>query len=466
MSQASRFEPRRSLPGVDRLLASPPFAGLLLEYGSPEVVRHLRAALDDLRRALGQGATAVPDAEGWAERVQARLQSEARAGLLPVINATGVILHTNLGRAVLSDAARRALDGVAGTYSALEYDLESGTRGGRATGVRSLLARLAGAEDALVVNNAAAALVLSVAALARGQAVVVGRGELIEIGGRFRIPEVVEAAGTPLLEVGTTNRTRLRDYEAALRRGEVGAILKVHPSNFRMEGFVEEAGLAELVELGGRFGVPVVHDLGTGALVDLGGAGVPDEPRVQDAVRAGPALVVFSGDKLLGGPQAGMLVGWREAVAAAARHPLARAVRSNKLTLAALEATLRHYRDSSEAWRQIPTLRMIAEPPDHVALRVDALVKRLAGRGIGARAQPCASVVGGGTLPGAELESHALALDGGEALARLLRRGAPPVVARIEGERVLLDLRTVAAEQEDALVEVLVAALTGFQPSA
>jgi len=420
-----------------------------------------------VRRALAEiregSTTAIPEAspEAWRAHVESMLQDEDLQRLSPVINATGVVLHTNLGRAVLSRGARERVDAIASNYSSLEFDLRSGARGARAGQVESLLCRLTGGERAMVVNNAAGALVLALAAVARGGGVVVSRGELVEIGGGFRIPEVVEAAGTRLIEVGTTNRTRIRDFERALSGGGVGALLKVHQSNFRMSGFTEQVGIRDLVDLGARHGVPVVYDLGTGALVDLSIAGLPSEPTVAAGIAEGPALVVFSGDKLLGGPQAGVLVGWAEALEATARHPLARALRADKLTLAGLHETLSAY-ERGEAWEEIPVLRMLRLEPAALEARARALVGRLGEEGHASEAVPTTSVVGGGTMPGCELASWGIRLEGGRALALRLRNGSDPIVTRIEEDRVVLDLRTVPEALDDRLQGAISAALTDF----
>ena len=453
-------DPRRALPGVDRLLASPAFAELLKAIPRARVVRMVRRALEEIRR----GASSAPPSatpEAWRAHIAEMLREEDIQRLGPVINATGVVLHTNLGRAVLSRRARERVDAIASSYSNLELDLRSGARGARAGQVESLLCRLTGGERAMVVNNAAGALVLALAAVARDGGVVVSRGELVEIGGGFRIPEVVEAAGTRLIEVGTTNRTRPKDFARALRRGRVGALLKVHQSNFRMTGFTEQVGIRDLVDLGRRHGVPVVYDLGTGALVDLSIAGLPSEPTVTEGIAEGATLVVFSGDKLLGGPQAGVLVGWREALDAAVRHPLARALRADKLTLAGLHETLDAY-ERGDAWEEIPTLRMLRLEPSALEARARGLEAHLRGQGHTCEATPLVSVVGGGTMPGCELASWGIRVPGGRALALRLRNGADPVVARIEDERVVVDLRTVPGTADLRLQGAISAALTGF----
>jgi L-seryl-tRNA(Ser) seleniumtransferase len=373
-----------------------------------------------------------------------------------VINATGVVLHTNLGRAPLAAAAREAMTRAALGYDNLEMDLETGRRGSRYGHCTELLVELTGAPAALVVNNAAAALLLALNSFARGRGVVVSRGELVEIGGGFRIPEILERSGARLVEVGSTNRTRARDYAEALASSEVAAILKVHRSNFRMSGFTEEAPLAELSALAREAGLPLLHDLGSGLFADPAELGLPSEPRARDALAEGADLVVVSGDKLLGGPQAGLVIGQERLVNAMRSNPLCRALRVDKVTLAGLEATLRLYRDPQRALAEIPTLRMLRESPEVLRARAEALMARLTTVGVaGCAVEPHAGAVGGGTYPDVALPSWAVALPGdtgAEALAGLLRRGDPPVVGRIESDRVLLDLRTVAPEEEDALV--------------
>jgi L-seryl-tRNA(Ser) seleniumtransferase len=405
----------RDLPSVDRLATSV-----------------AKAVLEERRAELLGGAR---DDADLVERAAARL----RPSLRRVVNATGVIVHTNLGRAPLSDEARIAVLRAATGYSNLELDLGEGRRGSRHEHVDALLRELTGAEGAMVVNNCAAAVLLATAALAGdGREVVVSRGQLIEIGGSFRIPDVVAQSGAVLREVGTTNRTRLRDFAAALGES-TGAILRAHPSNFRAVGFVEDVSIEALCGLG----VPVIDDVGSGVLAE----GVPllaDEPAVRRSVRAGAALVCFSGDKLLGGPQAGVLVGTADAVAAAKRHPLARALRIDKLSLAALEATLALYRDPERARREIPVLAMLEADPAVLQTRAERLASAIGGEVVQSVAK-----VGGGALPLLELEGPAVALHSGspDATAARLRASDPPVLARIQDGRVLLDPRTMADEE-------------------
>jgi len=470
---------RRTLPSVDRLLREAAVSAAGAGHPRSVLVRAVREALAEVR----EGGGAPADVSAWAEAVGRRIAHATAPTLRRCINATGVIVHTNLGRAPLAEAAARAVAETAAGYGTLEYDLARGERGDRQRHVDALLRELTGAEGALVVNNCAAALALALNTAAAGGGIAVSRGELIEIGGGFRIPEILETSGATLLEVGTTNRTRLSDYAAALaRRGPArsagrtartapgvarepppaSAILKVHRSNFRLEGFVAEVTLDELVELGRRRRVPVVYDLGGGLMLDPGPAALQGEPTLPRAARSGATAVVASGDKLLGGPQAGILVGRRAFVARCRRNPLARAMRADKLTLAALGATLALYRDSDTARREIPVLRMLAEPADAVAARARSLAATLPAT---ARAEvvPTQAAVGGGAFPGVLIESAGVALRPAllspAALAERLRRGDPPVVAVVTRDRVVLDLRTVLPGEEAPLAQAVKAAL-------
>ncbi|HSD80909.1 MAG TPA: L-seryl-tRNA(Sec) selenium transferase [Solirubrobacteraceae bacterium] len=438
----------RALPAVDRLAAEVRAAegG---RVGGPEAVAVARAALLDRRAEVLAGAADEADLVAGA---RARL----RPSLRRVLNATGVVVHTNLGRAPLAAAAREAVGRAAEGYANLELDVASGRRGSRHAHVERLLRELTGAEAAMAVNNCAGAVLLAAAALASGRDLVVSRGQLIEIGGGFRIPEVVAQAGARLVEVGTTNRTRLADYAAALRAGGDGAgvVLRAHPSNFRTVGFVEEVEIEDLCALG----APVIDDAGSGVLrgaVEL----LAGEPPVRRSVRAGAAVVCFSGDKLLGGPQAGLLVGTHDALAACRRHPLARALRIDKLSLAALEATLRLHRDPALALRELPVLAMLAAAPDALRARAERLASATGGTVVDAVAR-----AGGGALPLLELPGPAVALEpgpeGADALAATLRRGDPPLLGRIHDGRVLLDPRTLTDAEAD-LAAAVVARATG-----
>jgi len=447
------MDPRRGLPSVDRLLKAEGAASLLSAFGHDAVVEALREVLMEARARVQQGEPAPSEAV-LLEQAAARLARWHTPRPRPVINATGVILHTNLGRAPLSQAALEAIRAAA-AYSDLEFDLEAGERGERQAAVEDLLRRLTGAEAALVVNNNAAAVLLALTVLARGRGVLISRGQLIEIGGGFRIPEVMAQSGARLIEVGTTNRTHLRDYEEPLAQGEdIALILRAHLSNFRMIGFVSEVPLAELVALGARYGIPVMDDLGSGALLDTAAFGLAHEPMAQESIEAGAAVVCFSGDKLLGGPQAGIIVGKLELLARMRRHPLMRALRPDKLTLAALSATLIHYL-KGEATREIPVWRMIAVSLPELEARAQDLTARLRADGIPAEARPTRSTIGGGSLPGETLPSVALMLRPAdpEAMMAALRRADPPIIARVQEEAVWFDLRTVLPDQEDRLLE-------------
>lgn len=451
----------RALPAVDRVLQelrTLPEAGA---YPHALTVEAIRLTLDDARRAIAAGEV-IPSLAELCNRAMARLRTWLEPTLRPAINASGVILHTNLGRAPLSRAALEAVRRVGEGYCNLEYDLEAGRRGSRHEHARRLLCRLTGAESALAVNNNASAVLLALSALARGREVIVSRGQAVEIGGGFRIPEVLQQSGAQLVEVGTTNRTYLRDYEAAITP-QTAALLRVHRSNFALIGFVEDVALADLVALAHRHGLIVIDDLGSGTLLDTARFGLAHEPTVTESVQAGADVVCFSGDKLLGGPQAGLVVGRAEWIARMERHPLARAVRLDKMALAALEATLLHYL-REEALREIPIWRMISEPAAHVRRRARRWQRALAAAGLRASVVPSETAVGGGSLPGQTLPTWAVevAWDGpAEEAARKLREGEPPIVPRIEGERLLLDPRTVLPEQEAVLLREVVARLSG-----
>ncbi len=450
-------DPRRHLPSVDRLLATEPLTSASAGNSRALALEAARAALAVARERMADGEPA-PAAIDLAADAVARLHMSVRGTLHPVINATGVIIHTNLGRAPLSAAARRAMDAVAAGYSNLEYDLDAGERGSRYVHAEALLCRLTGAEAALVVNNNAGAVFLALSALARGREVVISRGQLVEIGGGFRIPDVLRQSGARLVEVGTTNRTHRRDYQAALSL-DTALLLRVHSSNFKQIGFTAEVSLADMVALGHEAGVPVLDDLGSGTLLDTGRYGLTAEPTVPESVAAGADLVTFSGDKLLGGPQAGLIVGRRNLIAELREHPLTRALRVDKSTLAALQATLLHYL-RGEAEREVPVWRMIATPVETLAGRAEALAAALREQGVAAAVVPAASTIGGGSLPGETLPTRAVALavSAPDAFAAALRRGGPPVIGRITDGQLLLDLRTVAPEEDTALADEVVAA--------
>jgi len=452
------MEELRKLPSVDRLLREGAIRALAEEHGHDLTVEAVRQALDLARQGILAGGT-CPPTEELVEMARASLQAFLRPTLRPVINATGVIIHTNLGRAPLSAEARAAMEAAARGYSNLEYDLEAGRRGSRYIHAEELLCRLTGAEAALVVNNNAGAVLLILSALARGREVIISRGQLVEIGGGFRIPDVMRQSGARLVEVGTTNRTYLEDYEEAI--GEDTALLmRVHRSNFRLTGFVHEPSLGELVELGRRHGLDVVDDLGSGALLDTSAYGLAHEPTMQESIAQGAALASASGDKLLGGPQAGIIVGRGDLIARLKRHPLTRALRVDKTTLAGLQATLLHYL-KGEAEEKIPVWRMIATPLEAIRERAEVWAERLREAGAPASVVDGRSAVGGGSLPGETLPTKLVAIeaDSPDELARRLRLGDPPVIGRIEGDRLLLDPRTVLEGEDELLLEAVRRAL-------
>lgn len=448
----------RQLPALDELLQAPAGQHLSATYTRPLALRALRASLDEARAAIRAGQP-CPSSEILLATAATLLEREQRPSLQTVINATGVIINTNLGRAPLSAEALEAVRQVAGGYSNLEYELEAGARGSRHAHVTALLRELTGAEAALVANNNAAAVLLALSTLAVGCEVVISRGQLVEIGGGFRVPDVMRQSGCTLVEVGTTNRTRLSDYEAALNE-HTALLLAVHPSNFRITGFTESTPLREMAELAHRRGLLVVDDLGSGCLLASEQYALAHEPMPQESLAAGADVVCFSGDKLLGGPQAGILVGRAEIIARIARHPLMRALRIDKMTLAALEATLRHYQ-RGEASTHIPTWRMIAMSSSKISRRAGDWAARLRAEGINARTQRGESTVGGGSLPGEILPTTLLALDAAhtllplEELTRRLRTRRLPIVARISRDTLLLDPRTVLEEQDEALITAL-----------
>jgi L-seryl-tRNA(Ser) seleniumtransferase len=458
-------DPRRSIPSIDALLAAEEFVGLVGDYGHERVVAAARRVLDGVRGAIAAGDVrrGLSETASYVADVADVLERDAVPSLREVVNATGVVLHTNLGRAPLADVAAQAMAAVARGYSNLEYDIDAGARGSRYDHCVSLLRELTGAEDALVVNNNAAALVLALNTLARGQKVVVSRGELVEIGGGFRIPDILERSGAGLVEVGSTNRTRIADYRGAVENGGVAAILKVHRSNFRITGFTEDVEVAELSDLAREAGVPLIHDLGSGLFVRAEELGLPEEPLAVDSLKAGADVVAVSGDKLLGGPQAGLLLGSKDHIAALRTNPLCRALRVDKMTLAGLEATLRLYRDRSRAVVEIPTLRMLGADVQELSERAESMASALSEAGVSAEVVDGMGAVGGGTYPGVTLDSAVVALPttsaGASEVAARLRAGGPPVVARIVSDRVVLDPRTILPGQEADVIRVVVEAI-------
>jgi L-seryl-tRNA(Ser) seleniumtransferase len=456
----------RSIPPVHQLV------GRLVEDGWGERVPQLvitdaaRAAIEQYRAELASGGKGEIDvSKALVQRAAAILDTKQRPPLASIINATGIIIHTGLGRAPLAERAIAALTDVARSYAPVELDMPTGERGKRATIVRKLLCELTGAESATVVNNNTAALLIVLSTLAADRNVIVSRGELIEIGGSFRLPEIIGTGGAILREVGTTNKTRISDYANAID-DHAAAIIKIHTSNYRVEGFTEGASMEELVALGREHGLPVVHDIGSGALKDVSAYGLPaNEPDACSSIAAGCDLVLFSGDKLLGGPQAGIIVGREEWVKRIEKHPMMRAVRVDKLTLAALGATLQLHRDAAQAQQEVPVLAAVAMPMDELKQRADGIVRKMNALdgAKSAQAHETSAYIGGGSVPAQAVPSIAIELQpssiSDEQLATRLRTGTPGVVARIKGGSVWFDLRTVFAQQDEALCDAIAAAL-------
>ncbi len=463
----------RLLPSVDEVLRDARVTKMLEDHPRIVVLEAARAVLADARKGILSGAVKTRQdikkeeyLEMVVEKTAAAVKCSIRPYLRRVINATGVILHTNLGRAILSERAREAVSIVASNYSNLELDLKIGRRGSRYAALENLLTSLTGAEDALVVNNNAAAVLLALSTAARGREVIVSRGQLVEIGGSFRIPEVMAQSGAKLVEVGATNKTHPEDYRKAIG-GDTAMLLHVHTSNYRIIGFTRETTVSELVEIGREYNLPVMSDLGSGSLLDLSRFGLPQEPTVQEVLKAGPDIVTFSGDKLLGGPQAGIILGRRLYIEKMKKNPLTRAVRIDKMTVAALEATLREYQDEEKAIREIPTLQMLTVNQEILEKRAyclenllqSVLDKTLAQLTV----EKGVSAVGGGAMPTAELLTAVVAvsphnISAGE-LQAALRRGEPAVMGRVQEDRLILDLRTINDSELQPLAEAVAQAL-------
>jgi L-seryl-tRNA(Ser) seleniumtransferase len=446
---------RRDLPSVNTLLETSAVHSLLEQHPRRVVLDAVRSAIDAARVAGDFQRTE----QQWIESIASAVRNRTQPSLRRVINATGVVLHTNLGRAPLADVAIRAIEEVAEGFSNLEYDLETGQRGSRYSHCVDLLRRLTGAEDALVVNNCAAAMVLALNALAQRKEVLVSRGELIEIGGSFRIPDIMARSGAKLVEVGTTNRTHDDDYRRAITP-KTGAIVKVHRSNFTIEGFTSEVSVERLAFIAAEHGLPVIHDLGSGLMLPLDTYGLTGEPTASIALASRATLVLMSGDKLLGGPQAGIILGASSVVAKLRKNPFARALRVDKLTLSALEATLRLYLDPERALNEIPVLAMLTAAPTEVESRAHAVARTLREGGVEAQVVATKASVGGGAFPTAEIPSSAVVLNGGaEAAEERLRRGEPPVIGRIADGKLLLDLRSVQPREDATLSRAVLKAL-------
>jgi len=457
-----RPEILRNIPSVNELLERPPLRKLVDRVSHNVVADGIRSFLDDMRHDLQKSAaeTSIPGISDLAERIAQWIVVEDKPSLQPVINATGILLHTGLGRAPLADEAIAEITAMAGGYASVEVDLTSGERSQRVAAVERLLQEVTGAEAAAIVNNNAAATVLTLAAIAAGKEVIVSRGELIEIGGSFRLPDVMESSGATMCEVGTTNKTRIGDYAAAIGQ-QTGALLRVHTSNYRVVGFTEAASLDELVALGRKHDLPVIDDIGSGALIDFEQFGLSDEPVTAASIKAGADLVLFSGDKLLGGPQCGIIVGRRDLVGRIAKHPLMRALRVDKITLAALAATLRLYRDPEVAKQSIPLLNMLSGPLENLHDRAQRLAPQMAAIALIESAEVIEdeTFLGGGTIPTQSIPTWCIALTPSDGkvsqLAAQLRAGTNSVFGRVQQDRLLLDLRSVLPKQDIALVDAV-----------
>jgi len=447
---------RRDLPSVNSLLETSGVRSLLEQHPRRVVLDAVRSAVDAARNEGGAHRTE----QQWIESITSAVRQTTQSSLRRVINATGVVLHTNLGRAPLADAAIRAIEEVAAGFSNLEYDIETGQRGSRYSHCVGLLRQLTGAEDALVVNNCAAAMVLSLNALAQKKEVLVSRGELVEIGGSFRIPDIMARSGARLVEVGTTNRTHDDDYRRAITP-KTGAIVKVHRSNFTIEGFTSEVSVERLAFIAAEHGLPVIHDLGSGLMLPLDAYGLTGEPTASTALASGATLVLMSGDKLLGGPQAGIILGPSSVVAKLRKNPFARAMRVDKLTLSALEATLRLYLEPARALKEIPVLAMLTESAVEIESRAQAVARTLRERGLAVQVTATKASVGGGAFPTAGIPSSAVVIAGnaGEAEEKL-HHTEPPVIGRIADGKLLLDLRSVLAREDATLSRAVLKALS------
>ncbi|MFO7754336.1 MAG: L-seryl-tRNA(Sec) selenium transferase [Desulfobacteraceae bacterium] len=461
MKSTEQHEILRKLPGVDRLIelanSDPRFAGI----PGTVVKNAIRNVIEETRSALRMGKYADVSTENLIARSALQAEEADRHRLFHAVNCTGVIIHTNLGRSILCEAALKNITGVSAGYSNLEYNITKGSRGSRYTAVEDLLCLLSGAEAALAVNNNAGAVLLSLNTLADGKEVVVSRGELVEIGGSFRVPDVMAKSGGILREVGTTNRTHLKDYREGISNN-TGLLLKVHTSNYSIQGFTSDVPISNLAELGEEHGIPVMEDLGSGTLIDFSKYGMPREPTVMDAVASGADVVTFSGDKLLGGPQAGIILGRKEIVDRIKANPLTRALRIDKLTLAGLESTLRLYREEAAAIQEIPTLRMLTEPKEEVVNRADRLVLELENRLKGDTEVKSAEInsrPGGGSFPSLEIPSVCILVRhksiSADRIEQLMRSNTPPVIGRIDDDCFIIDLKTVQEGEEKVIAEAL-----------
>jgi len=452
----------KNIPSVNELLDSPPLRKLVERANRTVVVSGVRTFLDNLRSEVQTAAAdiKVPSPSDLAERIAKWISDEDTPNLRPVINATGILLHTGLGRAPLAESAIEAIVAVAAGYASVEVDVETGDRSQRVRDAENLLKQLTGAEAAVVVNNNAGATLLTLAALAAGREVVVARGQLVEIGGSFRLPDVMEFSGAKLREVGTTNKSRIEDYRAAIHQ-ETAALMRVHASNYAIVGFTEQASLAELVDLGAKRNLPVIDDIGSGAIEDVAAYGLTDEPVAADSIKAGADVVLFSGDKLLGGPQCGVIVGKKPLVERIAKHPLTRALRVDKITLAAIMETLRLHRDRSVAEQSLPLMSLLTTAVTNLKNRAERIAPQLAAASAIKSAEPIESFtyLGGGSIPTQQIPTWCVALEpergGVDALAATLRKGTPCVFSRIHKGKLLLDLRSVFPRQDMQIVEAV-----------
>lgn len=460
-------EKLREIPSVDSIAKSPSGLSWAIKHPMTRVIRAIREVTEEARKAVMSGNDSIDvSMTALVPIIESRLNKLSSLSLIPLINATGIVIHTNLGRSALAPEAMLNVLLAAEGYSNLEYDLSQGHRGRRNSHLQRLLRETSGAEDGIAVNNNAGAVLLALNALAKGKEVIVSRGELVEIGGSFRIPDVMSASGAILREVGTTNKTHLSDYKAAINEN-TGLLLKVHPSNYRITGFSEEVSIEELGRIGQEYRIPVMYDLGGGCLMDLKPFGIHGEPTVREAVSAGADVVTFSGDKLLGGPQAGIIVGKSYLIEAISKHPIMRAMRIDKMTLAALEATLHIYADPERARAVIPTLRMLTESAEVILHRAKAIARLIKKTATNAKVEIVEgfSQAGGGSLPEVNLKTHLVSViaDGISAnkIEAGLRLGRPPVIARIAEDRLLLDARTIGAHEIGTLADCVCAVLCG-----
>ena len=453
MEKDRKQEILKKIPAVGRILSSPQLAEISEAYPRGLTLRAVHAVLERLRSQAEAGRPiedpSIFELDRILEKVRDELAALEASSLKTVINATGVIVHTNLGRSILAESVLRKFNSIAGSYSNLEYDLEKGKRGSRHSHVEGILEELTGAEGGMVVNNNAGAVLVALDTLAKGREAIVSRGQLVEIGGSFRIPDVMKRSGAKMVEVGTTNKTHLKDYEEVIGP-ETALLLRVHQSNFQVIGFTEQVDTVDLVNLGRKHGIPVMEDLGSGSFVDFSKYGLVKEPTVQEVLAHGVDVVTFSGDKLLGGPQAGIIVGRKSLVDAIRKNPMSRALRIDKLTLMALEETLKIYRDERQAVREIPTLRMIVQPYEELKAKGARLLRMIgkpAGEGFRLALADGSSRVGGGALPLLSMPSRLLCIEpagmSANQIERFLRSYDPPVIVRVETDRVLLDLRTI-----------------------